>query len=351
VTILNRISFSEKMFFTKHLAVMLKSGIPISDILETLTAQAKSPAFREILEKVCKDASKGQSLEKALSKHPKVFDVFYLSLVRIGEESGTLGESLEFLTEHLEKENNLRKKVQSAMLYPSLVLAVTGVIGVTLAFFVLPQITELFEGLDVALPFTTRALIFVARILRDYSWAVILGILLSIVIAALAFRSRKLKPYRDALILRIPLFGYFLGCAAMANLTRNLGVMLRSGLPITSALATAAATEGNTVYKRNLEKIAEGVRKGKSIEKALEDGKYREFPPLVSKMVGVGERSGNLEENLVYLGEYFEAEVDGITKNMTTILEPILLLLIGSVVAFVALSIVTPIYQITGSIR
>lgn len=347
----SRVSFSEKMFFTKHLAVMLKSGIPIADILETLTSQAKSPAFRRVLQQVYKDASKGQSLEKALSKHPKVFDIFYLSLIRVGEESGTLGESLEFLTEHLEKENSLRRKVQSAMLYPSLVLSVTGVIGLALAFFVLPQITELFEGLDITLPFTTKFLISVARILRDYNLIVVLGILFSLVVIAFMIRSRWLKPYRDRFILRLPIFGYFFGCAAMSGLARNLGVMLKSGLPITSALATVAATAGNSVYKRDLEAIAEEVRKGKSIETALQGGKYREFPPFVSRMIGVGERSGNLEENLVYLGEYFEAEVDGITKNMTTILEPLLLLLIGGVVAFIALSIVTPIYQITGSIR
>jgi len=347
----DRISFSEKMFFTKHLAVMLKSGIPITDVLDTLITQAKSGAFRKILQQVYEDVSKGQSLEKAFSKHQKVFDPFYLSLVRVGEESGTLEGSLEYLTEQLEKENNLRKTVQSAMLYPSLILVATGVVGFALAFFVLPQITNLFEGLEIALPPTTRLLMFVAKVLRDHGLIVVPGLFFALVAIGLILRSRWIKPYRDAILLKLPIFGYFFKCVAMATLSRNLGIMLRSGLPITAALATAATTEGNTIYKRDLEKIAAEVQKGKSIEKALQAGNYPEFPLFVSKMIGVGEKSGNLEENLVYLGEYFEAEVDNVTKNMTAILEPLLLLFIGGVVGFIAISIISPIYQITGSVR
>lgn len=347
----DRISFNEKMFFTKHLTVMLKSGIPITDVLETLIAQAKSEAFKKILQQVYEDVSKGQSLEKAFSKHPKAFNTFYLSLVRVGEESGTLEDSLAYLTEQLERENDLRKKVQSAMLYPSLILVVTGVIGLGLAFFVLPQITELFEGLEIALPPTTKLLIFVSKILRDRGVIIIPGLLLLFAAAGLILRSRWIRPLRDAFLLRLPILGYFFTCVSMATLSRNLGIMLRSGLPIAVALETAAEAEANTVYKRDLEKITSEVRKGKTIESVLRGGRYPEFPLFVSRMIGVGEKSGNLEENLVYLGEYFEAEVDSITKNMATILEPLLLLFIGGVVAFVALSIITPIYQITGSIR
>lgn len=343
-------SFSEKMFFTKHLTVMLKSGVPISDILETLIAQARSSAFKKIIQEVSEDVSKGQSLEKAFSKHPKVFTLFYLSLVRIGEKSGTLEESLTYLTEQLEKANNLRKTVQSAMLYPSLVLTATGVIGFGLAFFVLPQIVGLFEDMAVDLPATTRLLMFVARVIRDYTLLVILGLSIFLAAGGFILRSRLIKPYRDAFILRMPIFGYFFRCVGVATLSRNLGIMLRSGLPITEALTTAAITEGNAVFKRDLEEVAAEVQKGRTIGDALRDGGYPEFPPFVSRMIGVGEKSGNLEENLLYLGEYFEAEVDTITKSMTSILEPLLLLFIGAVVGFIVLSIVAPIYEITGGI-
>jgi len=347
----SRVSFSEKMFFTKHLAVMLKSGIPIDDILETLIAQAKSGAFKKVLQQAYEDVSKGQSLEKAFSKHPKVFDPFYLNLIRVGEESGTLEESLTYLTEQLEREGNLRRKVRSAMLYPSLVLVATGVIGFALTFFVLPQVAALFENLDVALPPTTRLLLFASSIIRDRGVLIIPGLFLLFAVSGIVLRSRLVKPLCDMFLLKLPVVGYFFRCVAVASISRNLGIMLRSGVPITSALTTLAAIEENAVYRRDLAAIADEVKKGRSIERAIEDGKYREFPPFVSRMIGVGEKSGNLEENLSYLGEYFEAEVDSITKSMAGILEPILLLFIGGVVGFVALSIISPIYKITGSIR
>lgn len=346
-----RVSSSEKMFFTKHLMVMLKSGIPIADILETLTTQAKSGTFRNILQQVSDDVAKGQSFEKSLSKHPKVFDLFYLSLIRVGEESGTLEESMGYLAELLERESELRKKIQSAMLYPTLILSATGVIGLGLAFFVLPQITEMFEGLAVELPLTTKILISIAGITRDYGLIILPGLFLTLTAAGFVIRSRRVKPYFDALILKLPIFGYFMTSIIMSSLSRNLGIMLRSGLSITTALETVTTATQNAVYKRDLEEITEEVKKGKSIEKALQEGGHKEFPPFVSRMIGVGERSGNLEENLIYLGEYFETEVDTIAKNMTTLLEPVLLIFIGLVVGFFALSVITPIYKLTGSIR
>lgn len=346
-----KVSFSEKLFFTKHLTVMVKSGIPIAEILWTLMEQAKSGGFKETLQRTHEDVSRGQSLEKAFSKHGNVFDPFYVNLVRVGEESGTLEESLGYLTEQLERENNLRKKVQSAMLYPALVLGATGAIGLGLAFFVLPQISEMFKDLNVKLPITTKLLILFSDLLREQSYLLIGGMFIVLLLIALIFRSSRIKPLRDMVLLKLPIFGYFSRSICLAALCRNLAIMLKSGLPVTAALETAQNTERNAVYKRILEGISEDVRKGKSIGSAIKERGYREFPTYVIRMIEVGERSGNLEENLAYLGDYFEAEVDVLTKNMSSILEPVLLLMIGGVVAFVALSIITPIYQVTGSIR
>ncbi len=345
------VSSSEKMFFTKHLTVMLKSGIPIAEILETLTVQAKSGAFKNILQQAADDVSRGQSFEKALAKHPKVFDPFYLSLIRVGEESGTLEESLGYLSELLEKETELRKKVQSAMLYPTLVLVATGVIGLGLAFFVLPQITDMFDQLGVALPPTTRLLVFSAQLLQKYGFLILPGFILLITFMGFIIRTPRVKPHFDALILKLPIFGYFVTSITMASLTRNLGIMLRSGLAITNALETVAGATQNAVFRRYMEEITKAVKRGKNIETAIEEGGHKKFPLFASKMIGVGEKSGNLEENLAYLGEYFENEVDTLAKNMATLLEPILLIGIGLVVGFFALSVITPIYKLTGSIR
>lgn len=351
MAILNGVSFSEKFFFTKNLAVMLKSGIPIAEVFDTLAEQAKSGAFKKILKQVKEDVSRGRSLEKVLSQYPKVFDQFYLSLIKVGEESGTLEESLIYLVDQMQKEKELRQKVQGAMLYPAIVLFATGTIGLVLAFFILPQIIGLFESLNVELPLTTKLLIFVARILRDWGLVIIPSAIVLFVLFTALLQTRLIKPRWHALLLRLPILGKLLQNISLATLARNLGIMLKSGLTITSALETSAQIERNLVYKKDLAKVAEEVRKGKSIEEILIENKFKEFPLFMVRMVGVGEKSGNLEENLGYLGDYFEEEVDTVTKNLATILEPVLLIFIGGVVAFVALSIISPIYQVTGSIR
>lgn len=351
MALIGGVSFSEKFFFTKNLAVMLKSGIPIASIVETLGDQAKSGTFKKILLQVKEDVSRGRSLEKSLSSYPKVFDQFYLSLVKVGESSGTLEESLFYLVQQLQKERDLRQKVQGAMLYPAIVLIATGGIGLALAFFILPQIIGLFESLNVQLPFTTKALIFGARLLQDWGLIIIPSAIGLLVLLGIVLQLRLVKPHWHALLLRLPIFGKLLQGISLATLARNLGIMLKSGLTITSALETSAQVERNLVYKRDLAKVAEEVRKGKSIEDILVENNFKEFPLFMVRMIGVGEKSGNLEENLAYLGDYFEDEVDTITKNLSTILEPVLLIVIGGMVAFVALSIISPIYQVTGSIR
>lgn len=351
MSLFNRISFSEKFFFTKNLAVMLKSGIPISKVVETLGEQTKNAAFKKVLGKVTDDISKGKSLESSLGDYPKTFDPFYLSLIRIGEESGTLEESLLYLVTHLQKEKDLRQKVQGALLYPAIVLIATGGIGFAIAFFILPQIVDLFESLQVKLPITTLALLFVARLLRDWG-AIMVPAFVGLVIAVvLVLRSRPVKPLWHRTLLKLPIVGSLFQNISLARLTRNLGIMLKSGLTVTSALETAAQVEGNLVYRRDLTKVSEEVKRGKSIENALSEGHFAEFPLFAIRMIGVGEQSGNLEENLAYLGDYFEEEVDTVTSNLSTILEPVLLIFIGGVVAFVALSIISPIYQVTGSIH
>ncbi len=349
--IFNRVSFSEKFFFTKNLAVMLRSGISISEIIETLSTQAKSGTFKKVLFQVGEDVTRGRSLERALGKHPNLFDQFYLSLIRVGEESGTLEESLFYLIDQMEKEQELRKKVQGAMLYPAIVLMATGGIGLVLAIFVLPQIIGLFESLKVDLPITTIILISVSRFIRDWGLIALPSAVVLIIGLIALLKTRFVKPYWHAFILKLPILGSLLQNISLASLTRNLGIMLKSGLTVTAALETVSEVEGNLVYKKDLIKIAEAVKKGKSIVSALVDGKYKEFPLFMIRMVGVGEKSGNLEENLVYLGDYFETEVDTVTKNLATTLEPMLLIFIGIIVAFVALSIISPIYQVTGSIR
>jgi len=347
----NRFSFLDKLFFTKHLSIMLKSGIALPEALESLEDQAKGSASKKILNGIAADVQKGKSLEHAFSKYPKAFDPLYISLIKVGEHSGSLEKNLEHLSEQLEKEHDFRQKIQSALLYPLLVLSATACLGGGISFFILPKLVDFFEGLDVELPLTTRILLFVATLMKEHGFLIIFTFSFLIFNFVLIVRSKLVRPHWHRFLLRLPIIGSFFKYVHLSSFCRNLGIMLESSIPIAEALEISAGGLGNEVFKADVRKIGRSVEKGKSIEAILKKENFFEFPSILAKMIGVGERTGNLEQNLLYLSDFFEAEVDTASKNFANILEPLLLLGIGLVVGFVALAIISPIYQLTGSIR
>ena len=351
IRIFSRISFLEKLLFTKHLATMVKAGIPVPEAFATLIEQSKSQALIAVLKGILKQVENGQSLAKAMQKHPKVFDQFYISLIEVGEESGALEENLEFLAKQLAKDYNLRKKIQGAMFYPALVFGATFVMGGFISLFILPKLIDFFSAFDIELPLTTRILLFFANLMKNYGLFVIVGVVAFIFIMSNILRLPKIKPKWHAIILKAPLFGRLIAYGQLARFCRNLATLLKSGVPVTKSLEVTARTLSNLKFSNDLYKVAQRITEGKNIGEILEQKGYGEFPPLVSKMVHVGEKTGKLEETLAYLGDFYEEEIDDISKNLTAILEPIMLLTIGLVVGFVALAIISPIYELTGSIR
>ncbi|MBI3486294.1 type II secretion system F family protein [Candidatus Daviesbacteria bacterium] len=351
VQIFNRVTLLDKLLFTKHLSLMIKSGIPLSEAVTTIKDQTEKTVFKKVLDGVLKQLLNGQSLEKSLEKFPKVFDPLYLSLIRVGEESGELEKNLDYLSLQLKKDYEFRKKIQGAMLYPAIVFSATAIVGFSVSFFLLPQLATLFESLGSHLPLSTRILLFIANTMKSD------GIFIAIIIAGLTIGFKVLietstfKPIWHKLLLKIPIFGPFLQNVQLAEFCRNLGTMLKSGLPINQALDIEYDATTNLVFKEYINKIKTSVSKGQFIEAILETTKYKYIPPIVAKMVGVGEKSGKLDETLLYLGDFFEEEVDDTTKNLSSILEPILLLVIGLAVAFVAMAIISPIYDLTNSIK
>jgi len=347
----HRISYSDKMLFAKHLAIMLRSGIPISDGVTTLYEQTTNKSFKKVLKKVLSDIENGHSVTDALGKHPEVFDPLYISFVKTGEESGKLPENLEYLADQLKKTNEFRKKVQSALLYPAFVIGTAIVVGGGISFFVLPQLIPLFDSLDVKLPLSTRILLWFATIMKNY-WYIILAGAIGISVAFSAFiKTKPGKLFWHRSLIRIPVIGLIIQNAQMSVLCRNLGLMLSSGLPIVEALRTEREATSNLVYKEYINRLVEGVNKGKPIEEILTTTHAKYVPALATRMIGVGEKTGKLDESLLYLSDYFESEVDTMAKNLSGILEPVMLVGIGLAVAFVAMSIISPIYQLTGSIK
>jgi len=345
------ISFQDKILFTKHFSTMYKSGIPLPEIISTLISQTKNVEFKKVLAFVLKEIENGQSLSKALSHFPKIFDQFYLSLIQISEESGTLEGNLDFLAVQMSKDYSLRKKVKAALLYPGIILAAMLILGTFLSIFILPQLVDFFESFDIELPVTTRILLFVAKLMQKQ------GILIFILFFALFFllkllvRIPKIKFMWHMVLIRMPVIGILVSYSQTARFARNFGTLVKSGVPIVKSIEITSDTLSNLKFKYDLSEIAKSLSKGKMIGMAMENGKYWEYPPIVSKMISVGEKSGKLDEVLLYLSDFYDDEIDDLSKNLSTVLEPILLVVMGIAVGFVALSIITPIYELTGSIR
>lgn len=344
------ISRVERLFLTKHFAVLIRAGVPMKEALETVGDQA-GPELRRLMKKIDADVQNGSNLSSALAKHPDSFDALYISLVQAGEESGTLDDNMEFLAEQLSKDYTLRSKVLAALAYPALVVGSTIVIGLFLAWFVLPKLTDLFTSFEVALPLSTQILIFMANLMKNYGlWvmSVFGGLVMLVVVVG---RLKVVRMVTDEWWLKLPIVGRIMVFGELGRFSRNMGTMLKSGIPMMKSFEITAETLTNMKFRKDLKLIETKVAEGKSISEALNDKKFAEFPKLVTRMIGVGEKSGNLEEMMMYLSNYYEDEIDVASKNLSTLLEPVLLLVIGGVVAFVALSIITPIYSLMGGIH
>ncbi len=351
VQVFSTISFQDKLLFTKHLSLMIRSGIPIAEAVHDLARQTKSAAFKKVLMGVEAKINNGESFNKALSKYPKVFSPIYINLISIGEQSGTLEKNLEYLAIQLKKDYDFQKKIQAASLYPGIILSTALIVGMGVSIFILPKLVDLFSTLDVDLPITTKILLFFAQTMKSYGILIGIGIILFIMLSRFVTSLPLIKPHWQKLLLSLPFFGKFLQDMQVAALCRNLGIMLQSGLPITTALTSVKESTTNLVYKKYLASIFSSVEKGDQIGSQFEKHPFPYIPSLVARMIEVGEKTGKLDETLIYLGDFYEEEVDNSAENFSTVLEPVLLIMIGLFVAFIALAIISPIYQLTGSIQ
>lgn len=350
-TLFSRVSFQDKLLFTKHLHTMIKAGIPIAEALDTLVDQSRSVALKKVLSGVLSNVQNGQSLTKSLGKHPKVFDQFFISLVGIGEESGTLEDNLEFLSKQMSKDFRLRRKIKGAMMYPAIVVFTMLIMGGFISFFVLPKLVDFFESFEIELPLTTKILLFISTIMKDYGYIILAAVAVFVVLLRLITKTSKIRPIWHSFLLRIPGMGKMISYGQLSRFARNLGTLIQSGVPITKSIDITAETLSNLRFKNDLMEVSKSLTKGKNIGQTLKKNNYFEYPPLVSRMISVGEKTGKLDDTLLYLGDFYEDEVDDLSKNLSTLIEPALLIIIGLAVGFVAIAIISPIYELTGSIR
>lgn len=339
------------LLFTRHLSTMIKAGVTIIDALETLEDQTDSKSFRNIIASVKHDIENGQPLSKSMKKFPHVFDRFYVSLIEVSENSGSLDENLDFIAKQLLKRYRLKRKIQSAMLYPSFVLLAVIVMGGFVSLFVLPQLVDFFEAFNTDLPVTTQILLFVAGVFKNYGLWIWSAILVLFVLMKFLVKTKLIKPLWHQFLLSIPFLGLFLRESELAQMCRNLGILLKSGVPLVSALDVTKQTVTNVIFENHIAKLSKAAETGKTLAASMENTSTFLFPPIVSKMISVGEKTGKLDESLLYLGDFYEEEIDTTTKSLSTVLEPVLLITVGLAVGFLALAIITPIYELTGSIQ
>jgi len=341
------ISTSEKLIFTKHLAVLIKSGINLTEAIDTLAGQSTTSNLSRILRAVHTDICDGSTLEKSLSKYPRIFDRFFLGIIKVGESSGTLDVSLEYLSQQLNREFRLRRKIQGALMYPALVLAATVFLGSFVSLFILPKLVDFFVSFEAQLPLSTVILLRIALFMRSYGvvfFSLVFGI---IVLFTVVIKLPAVKPLWHRFILKIPIFGNLLREAELSRLSRSLGILIKSGLPLTPALEITSFSLENYAYRAAVLSVADQVSNGKNVAPTLRLFGIGLFPRLAVDIIAVGEKSGKIDESLLYISQFYDDDIDEITKNLSNILEPVLLLFIGLVVGFMSLAIISPIYQLT----
>jgi type II secretory pathway component PulF len=340
----------EKIIFAKHLAIMLDSGMPLREALEVMSGQVSSKNLQRMLAVMIRDLSDGFTLSSSLEKFPRVFKPFSISIIRVGESSGTLPSALHYQAAQLEKAKDLEGKIRGALLYPIIIFF--GALGIAgyLAFYILPKLLPMFSSLNVNLPPTTKALLAISGFATK-NWPILLVAIVVLVVGSIAlYRVRSIKFFMHSAMLRIPVFGPLLRAIQVAFFTRILGILLSSGVQIVQAIAVTSVSASNLVYQKKLKEISERVERGEAITDELEKTPNL-FPKITTGMIKVGDRTGHLAESLMNAAEFSEKEVDEGTKTLATLIEPLTLLLVGGLVGFIALSIITPIYKITEGIK
>lgn len=338
------------LLFTKNLVVLLHAGSTVLESVTVLRDQARKGRWYGVLDAIRDHIEQGFPLSDALRHEKKVFSPIYRSIVEIGERSGTLEENLQYLADQLAKQDAIRRQVLSAMMYPIMVFGGTLLLGSAVVLFVLPKVSRLFENFDVALPLSTRILLHIAAFTNTHGWWAVPGFFLGCVFVVWVFRRRAVRPFTHRLILLLPIVGAVSRHANLALFCRTLGVLLRTGTTIDDGLAACAATVPNVQYAAFLRTAHEQVKGGSALADILRQ-QPRLFAPTDVQILQVGENSGTLTDSLDYCATYHEEGVQTITKTLATILEPFILLVLGAMVATLALAIITPIYSITQQFR
>ncbi len=346
---MNKISKKELAIFSRQLAVMLDSRVPVVQSMLSLAAQMEKEYFRQVLNKVAEMVEEGNTISDALSTMPKVFDVFYINLIKSGEASGKISEALYYLGDHLEREHDINSKIKGAMMYPILVLSVMLVVIVIIMTFVMPKLMEIISQVGGEPPLMTKILVGFYNFFVYYGWIVLIAFAGLVVYLGYYFKTKPGKKVYDKIILKIPFVGSFLGKSYLVRFAENLSTLISAGLPITTALKITKNTIGNFVYKSIAAETERKVSEGEKISTVLTTYP-KEIPSFVVQMVKVGEETGKLDKTLMEIVNFYNKEITRLVDTFMTLIEPVLIVVLGAVVVMIAVSVLSPLYSMMGNI-
>lgn len=350
INIFGGVPLKEKMVFARNLSVMVSASLPISKAVKNLSVQTSNKSFRKILLEIYEELQKGKSLSESLQKYPKIFSDLFVNMVRVGEAGGTLEDSLDIVATQLEKDHDLVGKVRGAMMYPAVILVVMFGIGVLMLTFILPKLTGVFSEMNVELPVMTRAMISVSDFMREHYLIVIALFVVLAVFFKIFWGSKMGKKFFGFVAIKMPIINNIIIKVNCARFARIYSSLLKSGVSVIEALKITSDTLGNYFFKKAINDGIEKVQKGVNLSSVI--GSYPKiFPPLVYQMFEVGEETGKIESVLMKLAEFYEEEVNQITKNMSSIIEPFLMVLIGAAVGVFAVSMLQPMYSLMENIK
>lgn len=343
------VPLKEKIAFISNLNLLLKAGVAAPRALRIISKQSGNRKFRTIIETMAGEVEAGKTLHDAMAAYPKIFSHIFTSMIEVGELSGNLEKSLEYLAIQLQREADLKSKTKGAMIYPTVIIVAMIIVGVVLSIFVLPKLTATFKDFDTTLPFATRLVVSFTDFMSGHALLVIAGLLMLTGGVIVASRTPSGKRALAGFLLWMPLINPVVKKINVARFSRILGSLMKSGISVVQGLKVTGEAMGNVYYEEVIARTAENVKLGKPLTESLAQHE-KLFPTIITQMLAIGEETGNLETILDQLAEHYEAEIDETMKNLSSIIEPLLLLVIGAVVGFLAMALIMPIYNISQSI-
>lgn len=349
IKIFERISRKDVVMFSRQLAIMSKSNVPLVEALSSLASQTKNQNFKEKIFAITEEIEGGVPLSQALARYPKIFSSFYVNMIKSGEASGKLSETLNYLADHSEREYEFYSKIIGALIYPAFVLLVFVVVLTLMIVFVIPQVTEVLGASGEELPLITKFVVGISDFFVAWWWLIFASLSVGVILTLRFSKTDQGQKFFDRLFLKLPLLGDFFKKIYLARIAENLTTLISGGLPIAQSLEITGEVVGNDVYKTIIARTRDGVRRGESISSLLLP--HPEFfPPLFIQMVVVGERTGQLDSSLLNVVDFYQKEVERSLENLIGLLEPLMIIGLGVIVAGLVMAILIPIYQTLGGI-